>query len=121
MSKMNELAQALDELTACGETLVRVAKAVREAFNAAPPAEVKEPADETAPDKIPIETAATTEMEPQPEKYTFLEVRQAFSAKAHAGYTDRIRALLTAYGADRLSDVKEEDYTELMKELEAMT
>ena len=117
---MNELAQALDELTACGETLIRVAKAVREAFNAAPPA-VKEPADEAAPDKVPGEATTTAEPEPQPGKYTFLDVRQAFSAKAHAGYTDRIRALLTAYGADRLSDVKEEDYTELMKELEAMT
>ena len=32
MSKMSELSQVLDELTACGETLIKTAKTIREIF-----------------------------------------------------------------------------------------
>ena len=32
MSKMSELSQVLDELTECGETLIKTAKTIREMF-----------------------------------------------------------------------------------------
>ncbi len=104
MSKMSELAQVLDELTACGEKLTATAEAIRRMFM-----ETDEPAEEQP------------EQKPEPEKkYTFAEVRKAFSAKSHAGYTDQIRELIARYGADKLSAVKEEDYPALMADLEAM-
>ena len=53
-------------------------------------------------------------------RYTFAEVRKAFSAKSHAGYTTQVKALITSYGADKLSAVKEEDYPRLMADLEAI-
>ena len=109
MSKMKELSQALDEMVACGEGLIRTANAIREMFTEEKPATQEEP---------PVtETAAE---EPQ-KKYTFAEVRKAFSAKSHAGYTAQVKALITSYGADRLSAVKEEDYPRLMADLEAIT
>jgi hypothetical protein len=104
MSKMSELSQALDELVACGEGLIRTANAIREIFSAEP-----EPA------------AQSEESREEPsQRYTFAEVRKAFSAKSHAGYTEQIRALITRYGADKLSAVKEEDYPALMADLEAI-
>lgn len=110
MSKMSELSRALDELVACGEGLIRTANAIREMFMGEPerqPESAAEPAAEP-----PAE---------EPKRYTFAEVRKAFSAKSHAGYTEQVKALITSYGADKLSAVKEEDYTRLMEDLEAIT
>ena len=103
MSKMSELSQALDELVACGEGLIRTANAIREMFTG-------EPDPEHRPDP-PAE---------EPKRYTFAEVRKAFSAKSHAGYTEQVKALIAGYGADKLSAVKEEDYPRLMADLEAI-
>lgn len=108
MSRMKELSQALDEMVACGEGLIRTANAIREMFTEENPV--------TAEEKPVTETAADTA-----KKYTFAEVRKAFSAKSHAGYTAQVKALITSYGADRLSAVKEEDYPRLMADLEAIT
>lgn len=109
MSKMSELSQVLDELVACGEGLIRTANALRDVFSAEPEAQ---PETKEAP-------AAASRAE-QPTGYTFAEVRKAFSAKSHAGYTEQVRALITRYGADKLSAVKEEDYPALMADLEAL-
>lgn len=112
MSKMSELSQALDDLVACGEGLIRTANAIREMFTG-----------ETKLERQPeqVENPATASPANGPKRYTFAEVRKAFSAKSHAGYTERVKALITSYGADKLSDVKEEDYTRLMEDLEAIT
>lgn len=106
MSKMSELSQVLDEMTACGEGLIRTANALRDIFSAQP---------EPRP-----ETKETVPWEESPKVYTFAEVRKAFSAKSHAGYTEQIRALISKYGADKLSAVNEEDYPALMADLEAI-
>ena len=111
MSKMNELSQVLDELVACGERLIRTANALRDIFSA-------EPEPETQPETK--EAPAAASRAEQPTVYTFAEVRKAFSAKSHAGYTEQVRALITRYGADKLSAVKEEDYPALMADLEAL-
>lgn len=111
MSKMNELSQVLDELVACGEGLIRTANALRDIFSA-------EPEPETQPETK--EAPAAASRAEQPTVYTFAEVRKAFSAKSHAGYTEQVRALITRYGADKLSAVKEEDYPALMADLEAL-
>lgn len=112
MSKMSELSQALDELAACGEGLIRTANAIREMFTGEP-----ERQPETVPEPPKTEAAEVPRTE-EPKGYTFAEVRKAFSAKSHAGYTERVKALITSFGADRLSAVKEEDYPALMRALE---
>lgn len=47
-------------------------------------------------------------------------IRKAFSAKSHEGYTEQIKSLITSYGAEKLSAIKEADYPSLMKDLEAI-
>ena len=117
MSKMSELSQALDDLVACGEGLIRTANAIREMFTSEP---VPVPHAKTAAEAPKAEAAEAPPAE-KPKKYTFPEVRKAFSAKSHAGYTEQVKALIASYGADKLSAVKEEDYTRLMEDLEAIT
>ena len=105
MSKMSELSQVLDELAACGERLIQTANAIRDIFTA-------------EPDEQPKTEPGTEPKAEEPQKYTFTDVRKAFSAKSHAGYTEQIKALIGKYGAAKLSAVKEEDYPAIMADLE---
>ena len=89
MSKMSELSQVLDELVACGEGLIKTASAIRDIFTAEPDEQPK-----------PVSNAELQAEEPK--KYTFADVRKAFSAKSHAGYTEQVKALIGKYGAAKL-------------------
>ena len=107
MSRMSELSQVLDEMIACGEGMIRAANTIKEIFT-----DTEEP-----------EKAAPAKTEPKKQEtktYTFAEVRKAFSAKSHAGYTAQVKALIGKYGAEKLSGVKEEDYPALMADLEVI-
>ncbi len=108
MSKKDDLSRALDEMTACGKEMIRVAEDFRDILKKM--AEPK-PTEESPEPPKPAETKT----------FSFIEVRKAFAAKAHAGCTEQIRALLRRYGADKLSAVKEEDYPKLMNDLEAIS
>ena len=115
MSKMNELSQVLDELTtcgnnlkACGEELIRTASTLLEYFSG----ENEQP--------LLIKEEPVAEPKAEAKKLSFVDVRKAFSAKSHAGYTEQVKALIGKYGADKLSAVKEEDYEALMADLEAI-
>lgn len=105
MSKMSELSQVLDELAACGEGLIKAANAIRDIFTA-------------EPDEQPKPSSSAEPQAEEPKRYTFVDVRKAFSAKSHAGYTEQVKALISKYGAAKLSAVKEEDYPALMADLE---
>ena len=120
MSKTNELSQVLDELTACGnnlktcgEELIRTATALLNYFSGEDeqPLLIKEE---------PVKEAPAAEPAPEAKKLSFVDVRKAFSAKSHAGFTEQVKALIGKYGADKLSAVKEEDYESLMADLEAI-
>ena len=112
MSKMNELSQALDELVSCGEGLIRAANAIRVFLSSDEPCETKK-----AP---PAEAAKATPVEEPEKTYSYMDVRKACSAKSSAKHTDEVKALISKYGADKLSGVKESDYPAFMRDLEAI-
>lgn len=121
MNGTNELSAALDDLAAtakaiceCSEKMARVVTAIKNVISDSP--EVRQPA---VPDEGPAEMAIF-EPDSQP-SYTFTDVRKAFAAKSHAGYTEQVKALITSYGAAKLSDVKEADYPALMADLERIS
>lgn len=131
MSKMSELSLVLDEMVscgeeliaaartigACGEKMVNAAKAVREMFSDTAAAQPVTADIGQAPKKA----APAAEPETPPAKtYTFADVRKAFSAKSHAGYTEQVKALIGKYGAEKLSSIKEENYPALMADLEVI-
>ena len=106
MSKMSELSQALDELVSCGEGMIRAANALRNMYTAEEPPVSQE-------EITPAEAVNT-------KTCSFADVRKAFSAKSHAGFTEQVKALIAKYGADKLSGVKEADYPALSADLEAI-
>lgn len=57
--------------------------------------------------------------EKKPEKkYTMAEVRKKLSSLSSGGKTAEVRELLVKHGANRLSEIKPEDYAVLMEEAE---
>lgn len=112
MSRMSELSMVLDEMVSCGENMIKAANALKEMFTDT--TETKEP----VPEAVPAEKAADAAEETK--TYTFADIRKAFSRKSHEGHTEEVKALISKYGADRLSDVKKEDYPALMKDLEVI-
>ena len=113
MSKMSELSLVLDELITCGENMIKAANTLKEIFSSTTEETTAAPAVKT--DK-PAEPVA----EPPVKTYEFTDVRKAFSAKSHDGYTEQVKALITKYGASKLSDIKKEDYPTLMSDLEVI-
>ena len=58
--------------------------------------------------------------EAEVKKYSFQEVHGIMASLAGKGKKAEAKALLTKYGASRLSDVKEEDYPALVAEAEVI-
>ena len=102
MSKMSELAAALEELKRTGNALIDLSETLTKLFSGS--------------DEAPV-----TEKAPQPVKeITFVDVRKLLTEKSRSGKTEEVKALLKKYGADRLSDIKPENYAALIAEAEGM-
>ena len=69
------------------------------------------------------EAADVHEAEPVPEeaekpKVTFEQVRAALAKKSQMGYTSAVKNLVENYGVERLSDIKPENYAEILEQAE---
>lgn len=95
---MQELAAKLRE---CGEALLRIADAIELDL---PEKEEPTAAKEATADK-PLD---------------FADVRAVLAEKARLGYTEQVRGLINKYGADKLSDIKPEDYKSLLADAEVL-
>lgn len=121
MDHKNEISQLLDTVIACGENMAKLGRLLKE-YTKEPEesaaTEIKsEPHTESKPTSVSF---SEKQEEPAAKTYTFVDVRKAFSAKSHAGYTAQVKELIGLYGADRLSDIKEADYPSLMADLEVI-
>lgn len=110
MSKMSNLDLILDEMITAGQKMIDAANALKEMFS------------DTAPAVSKAKTKPEKKEAPAPEvkKYSFQEVRGIMASLAGKGKKAEAKALLTKYGASRLSDVKEEDYPALVAEAEVL-
>ena len=117
MSKMSELATALDDLTevgqrlvACGQDLIRAAAHVKDCFtNDSAEAQPQESAEaqEAAP------------KQPAPKTYTKEEVRAMLASLSQSGFRAEAKALVKKYSnGGSLTDIDPADYPELVKEAE---
>lgn len=107
MSKMSELSLVLDEMITAGQKMIDAATTLKEMFSETSEPEATKPVNKETP-------------EPAVKKYTFQEVRGIMASLAGKGKKAEAKALLTKYGASRLSDVKEEDYPALVAEAEVI-
>ena len=69
------------------------------------------------------EVADVHEAEPVPEeaekpKVTFEQVRSVLAKKSQLGYTSAVKNLVENYGVEKLSDIKPENYAEILKQAE---
>lgn len=109
MSKTSNLDLVLDEMITAGQKMIEAATALREMFS------------ETAtPEKLTEAPAKEVSSEPEVKKYTFQEVRGIMASLSGKGKKAEAKALLTKYGASRLSEVKEDNYAALVAEAEVI-
>ena len=109
MSKMSNLDLVLDEMITAGHKMIDAATALRKMFSETAEPETKEPAKKEEP-----------KPEPETKTYTFQEVRGIMASLSGKGMKAEAKALLTKFGASRLSEVKEDDYAALAAEAEAL-
>lgn len=84
---------------------------------------LKKLADEEAPAESKKEEQADVEEKKETvkqEKYTMADVRKKLSGLSSDGKTAEVRGLLVKHGANRLSEIKPEDYAVLMEEAEKL-
>lgn len=106
MSKMSDMAQAIEELRGAAATINGIANWLTDAFsgNAEPEAETS--------------AAPTKESEPV---LVFEDVRAILADKSREGFTAQIRELLQKYGASKLSEVDAKHYKVLIKDVEGLS
>lgn len=107
MGKMSELDAQIKELRTCGETIIGIAEALAGMFSS--------PADEETTKKMPKQT-----VKEEPKALTLEEVRHRMTVIAQSGFSAEVKALITKYGARKLSDIDPSQYGPLLKEADAL-
>jgi len=83
---------------------------------------VKEATDEKAEERAQIEEVEEVETledaEGAAKKITIEQIREVFVSKNTKGNTQKLKALLNEFGVKKVTDLKEEDYPEVLRRLE---
>lgn len=83
----------------------------------------EESISEEAPEQEPVQDVPTTKeapTEPTAPVYAMSDVRKVLADKSRKGYTDKVKAILEAHGAEKLSALPESEYAAVVKEAEAL-
>ncbi len=80
----------------------------------------KEVMSEEVEKKEAVKPGEVKKTKKEEKTYTFEEVRTILTLKSREGKTEAVRALLQAHGAATLSALKEEDYSQVVKEAEGL-
>ena len=101
MAKMNELSMLAEEIRETGEKLIRISNEIKDLY--------------TTPDKDSTESAPSPEI-------TLEDVRAVLARKTRVSKenTEAIRLLLSRHGAERLSQIKPQEYAQVLKEAEVI-
>ena len=125
MSTMSEISALLDEIKSCSNTLISIYDEMHNLIDSKEPDEEKTKAKTTRKRKTKTEEAPEIIPEDQtpeesPKPLTFEEIQSSFVMKSRDGYTADVKALITKFGAKKLSEIDADDYPALMKELEVI-
>lgn len=105
MDKMFELINSLNALTKAVEGLTaKITSEYLDTFEEIYSPETDEPKEESK----------------EQQTVTFVELRSRLSEISRNGHTAEVKELLRKFGADKLSDVAESDYTALLAEAEVI-
>ena len=122
MSKMSELSLVLQELKSCGEILIGISESLTEMFSAAdePVQEVPEEKPEPEKKKASAKKKDEAPVAEPVKEYTFTEIRTILADKSKAGHTAAVKEILAKHGAEKLSEIKPEDYAAVIAEAEGL-
>lgn len=110
MDKMFELINSLNALTKAVEGLTaKITIEYLDTFEEIYNPETDEPKEESKEQPTP-----------EQQTVTFVELRSRLSEISRNGHTAEVKELLRKFGADKLSDVAESDYTALLAEAEVI-
>ena len=110
MDKMFELINSLNALTKAVEGLTaKITSEYLDTFEEIYSPEMDEPKEESKEQPTP-----------EQQTVTFVELRSRLSEISRNGHTAEVKELLRKFGADKLSDVAESDYTALLAEAEVI-
>ena len=84
-------------------------KRTRKTAKAEPKTETVE--EETAPEAEPVPKEKKPEI-------TFQQVRAVLAQKSREGYTSAVKNIIEYFGAEKLSDIKPENYAEVLEQAE---
>ena len=113
MSKMSQLAAEIEELRHCGEILIGISDSLRDLFCGSD--KTDEPKD--APE---AEKPAPKKSEPEKKAPSLADVRALLAEKSRDGFTAQVRAIITAHGANKLSEIDPVEFPSIMKEAEVL-
>ncbi len=109
MGRMKELAEQVAELKRCGEILIDISETLTQTFSTA---DVEKPVKEE-----PKDAAAPKE---DKKVYSFEEVRAVLAAKSRDGHTDEVKAVISSFAVEKLSDIDPSKYEELLHKMEVI-
>ena len=112
MGKMSELSLVIDEMIACGEGMIKAATQLKELFSADTQPETK-----ALPE---IKAEILPQEEPVVKTYSKEDVRGILASKSAKGHGKEVKALLSKYGADKLSTLSPEHYAAVVAEAEVI-
>ena len=101
MSRMNDMAQTIEELRTAAAAISAAADWLTKMFSG-------EPQAANAPDSSPDA------------ELTLEQIRAILADKSRRGYTAEVKALLRQHGADKLSEIAPSEYEALLTEAEAL-
>nr|DAW29212.1 MAG TPA: hypothetical protein [Caudoviricetes sp.] len=111
MGKMKELAEQIAELKHCGEILIGISDTLTAMFSSADKVKEEPETKEEPKASVPKEEKKT---------YSFEEVRAILAAKSRDGHTDEVKAVISSFGVEKLSDIDPSQYEELLQKVEVI-
>lgn len=109
MGRMKELAEQVAELKRCGEILIDISETLTQMFSAVDVEKLVK--------KEPKDASASKE---EKKVYSFEEVRAVLAAKSRDGHTDEVKAVISSFGVEKLSDIDPSKYEELLQKMEVI-
>ena len=124
MSHVKLMLDVIDDVCSVAEGLQRLASSLRvlvEAIGSDEQPKIAAPAEKTEPKaKATAKPKAALKEAPKEKQLTLTEIRGILAEKSRNGKTAEVKALLIKHGADKLSDIKPEEYPALLADVEGL-
>ena len=103
MSKVKMLLDIIEDIRSLGDSLQVLADAMAGGDTAEQP-----------------KTKAKSVPKSEQKAITLEDVRKVLAEKSRAGFTNEVKAIITAHGSDKLSDITPAEYESVLKEAEVI-